>query len=197
MEFYASLEEAIKKRQIPGASTSRVDWHEGGAFSAKREYLRVSRENNSFDICGAPFGTGFFVSWWLSSAPLQLEAWQGFVAVIALLVLYSFFTAAFGTFGGIFFLIIGLAVTYAVFNAIATKGSQESNIKILSTPVIGPIYEAIFRPIAYYRIDTALMYQSAIHTAVMEVVDEITKTRGIRALSELERKPILRELFQR
>ena len=35
--------------------------------SAKREYLRMQRGKYAFDICAAPFGNGFFVSWWFTS----------------------------------------------------------------------------------------------------------------------------------
>jgi hypothetical protein len=37
-----------------------------GLLSAKREYLHVRRGKLAFDICGAPFGTGFFLSCWLA-----------------------------------------------------------------------------------------------------------------------------------
>ena len=42
---------------------------EGGIFSSKRVYLRVTRKNHAFDICGAPFGNGTFFSWWLGELP--------------------------------------------------------------------------------------------------------------------------------
>ena len=67
--FYAAVEEALSRRQIPRARVFRVDWREGAPFSARREYLRVVRNEFVFDICGAPFGTGFFVSWWLGELP--------------------------------------------------------------------------------------------------------------------------------
>ncbi len=135
-DFYASVEHAIVRRQVPDAKSSRVDWREGGLLSAKREYLRVQRREYIFDICGAPFGTGFFVSWWL--------------------------------------------------------GEPQGCFQAL--PIVGPFFA---RRATYYRIDTALMFQSAVHDAVLEVVDELTSAKGLRALSELERKPILREFFQR
>jgi hypothetical protein len=134
-EFYASIEQAIERRNVPDAKRSRVDWREGGLLSAKREYLRVQRREYTFDICGAPFGTGFFVSWWLVEA-------QGCLANI-------------------------------------------------------PGLRAFLRPKTYYRIDTALMFQSSIHGAVLEVVDELMNAKGLRALSELERKPILQEFVRR
>src|SRR4249919_1296994 len=77
MQFYASVEEAIKRRQIPFSSTERVEWHEGGIFSAQREYLRITRNDHIFDICGAPYGTGFFVSWWFG----ERKAINPFMAV--------------------------------------------------------------------------------------------------------------------
>src|SRR5690349_10221063 len=66
LDFYAKLEAALEPRQLPDASRSRIDWKEAGAFSAGREYLRLTRARHVMDICGAPFGSGFFVSWWLA-----------------------------------------------------------------------------------------------------------------------------------
>ena len=39
--------------------------------SANRQYLRMHRGKHAFDICAAPFGNGFFVSWWLTEPPLR------------------------------------------------------------------------------------------------------------------------------
>lgn len=142
MEFYASVEAAIQKRSVPDLRISRVDWREGGVFSAKREYLRVQRYEYVFDVCGAPFANGFFVSWWLG----ELTGCLGFILLI---------------------------------------------------PFFGPVFTRLFRPATYYRIDTALMFQESIHGSVLEVVDSMTSAKGIRALSELERKPILRRVYGR
>src|SRR5262245_48628575 len=67
--FYEGLEKSIKTREIPDSGVSRVEFSEGGMLSAKREYLRVRRREHIFDICAAPFGSGFFVSWWLFTTP--------------------------------------------------------------------------------------------------------------------------------
>ncbi len=66
-KFYEYVEYAVKIRQVPDVTIGRVEYKMGGFFSAKREYLRVKRGEFAFDVCGAPFGTGFFVSWWLSA----------------------------------------------------------------------------------------------------------------------------------
>jgi hypothetical protein len=52
-------------------------------------------------------------------------------------------------------------------------------------------------PTTYYKIDTTLMFQESVHRAVVEVIDQMTQAKGLRALSESERKPILRNIFKR
>ena len=41
------------------------------------------------------------------------------------------------------------------------------------------------------------MYQQAVHAAVMQVIDDISQAKGIRPLSELDRRPVFQELFRR
>lgn len=68
-EFYDSVEENIRQRQMDDVKTSRVLWREGGILSSKRLYLRIHRKEHVYDICGAPFGNAFFVSTWLCRPP--------------------------------------------------------------------------------------------------------------------------------
>ena len=133
--IYTAIEESIKKRQLSDVHLSRVDYREGGVFSAKREYLRVQRKELLFDICAAPFGNGFFVSWWLG------EALSG----------------------------------------------------IWTFPLLGPLLIMLFRPPTYYRIDTTHMFQELIRGAVNEVIEQVAQTKGLRGLTELEKKPTMTE----
>jgi hypothetical protein len=141
LDFYTAVEQAIARRAVPNAKTARVDYKEGGVLSAKREYLRVRRKGLLFDICGAPFGRGFFVSWWLGER--------------------SFLT------------------------------------RLLELPVVGAVLGFLVRPWTYFKIDTALMFQETIREAVNEVIDGLTNAQGLRALTEFERKPILRDFYRR
>ncbi|MCA1622478.1 MAG: hypothetical protein LC768_01935 [Acidobacteria bacterium] len=144
-QFYTAVTQAIEKRQIPNARMDRIQWNESHLLSAKREYLRVHcNKDFYFAVCGAPFGTGFFVSWWLLEPP------DG-----CLVSLFS-----------------GL-------------------------PVLSAIVRWLIKPWTYYRIDTAMMFQTAAHSAVLEVIDSITTSHGIRGLTETERKPVMREFFQK
>jgi hypothetical protein len=138
--FYMAVEQAVERRKIPDIRVSRVDHREGGILSAKREYLRVRRKELIFDICSAPFGTGFFVSWWLGRMPESLWA---------------------------------------------------------QIPVIGWFWRHFLKPMTYYRMDTALMFQESIRLAVLEILDGATEAKGLRCMSELERRPILVGLFAR
>ncbi len=63
--FYDQLTSIIKYHEMPDAKITRVKHKEGGLFSAEREYLRIKYFNLVFDVCAAPFGKDFFISWWL------------------------------------------------------------------------------------------------------------------------------------
>jgi len=64
-EFYETLQKRVEKQKMPDTKTGYITHKEGGVFSASREYFRVQHRNLVFDICAAPFGTNFFISWWL------------------------------------------------------------------------------------------------------------------------------------
>lgn len=142
-DFYKALEDNIKNRKIPEIGDMRiVNLSQGGIFSGKRDYLRVYRGEYTFDVCAAPFGTGFFVSSWLYYQP-------GCLGTLADIPPFSF------------------------------------------------AIQRYIRPMTYYRHDTMLMFQTAVQSAVHEMVDSIATAKGLRALTELERKPMMKEFYKR
>lgn len=143
-QFYSHVTKALEARKMPNIRISRTQFKESHLLSAKREYLTVyCKKDFYFAICGAPFGTAFFVSWWLLQPPDGC-----------------------------------LASLFAPF------------------PVLSAVARAMVKPWTYYRVDTASMFQTATHRAVLEVVDRITSEGNIKALPEAERKPVMREFFQ-
>lgn len=143
-DFYSAVDGVLKAHHLADTKIKRVTIHEGGIFSARREYLEVRRKAHIFHICAAPFGDGFFVSWWLG------EKRSGFWALLTLI------------------------------------------------PVVGRVFAFIadhVSPLTYYRVDTALMFQSVTHSAVLEALDHVTNQSGNRGLSDLERKPVMRDFF--
>ena len=193
--FYASLEQAIKRRELPDVSVSRVGYLEGGILSAKREYLRAQRKEYLFDICAAPFGNGFFVSSWLSEVQSVLGPYIAVAATFFIFFLAGGFMIMFGFFQGIFLACLAVPLLFWALGYLISEGKIADQNLILEVPVLGPIYERLFRPITYYRMDTALMFQESIHAAVLETVDQMTQSKGKRLLSGSERKPILNSLF--
>jgi len=140
-EFYRSVEEAVRKREM-NTMMRRAGYREGGILTPKREYLEIKRRDHVFSICAAPFGTGFFISWWLLEQPSSI--------LLQLLALI---------------------------------------------PFVGRVALWAFQPVTFYRIDTALMFQQSVHLAVLEVLDRLTEAKGLRVLSESERKPVLSGFF--
>ena len=63
--FYVELEKSLGSHNMPHAHIERTIHREGGLLSASREYLRIKHGDIVFDVCAAPFGKDFFISWWL------------------------------------------------------------------------------------------------------------------------------------
>lgn len=63
-EYYRLVQEILVTREVPKLAFGREIFRQGLMFSGEREYLRVTKAQYVFDICAAPYGKGFFVSWW-------------------------------------------------------------------------------------------------------------------------------------
>lgn len=135
-EFYSAVEQALQAKEIPKIQFRRVSFSEGGLLSSKREYLRVTRKEYVFDICAAPFGTDFFVSWWHGKTVGPLIE----------------FTSRIPWLGNIIF--------------------KLSSMK------------------SYYQLDSENMFKGAVRGSVLEAIDKVTTTKGLRSLSDQERMPI-------
>lgn len=70
-------------------------------------------------------------------------------------------------------------------------------IIVSKIPFVGRWIAEKLYPVTYYRIDTASMFMSYAQASVLKVIDDITNDKGVRALSEAERKPILNDIFKR
>ena len=143
VKFYNLLTEELKSQGIDKIKIETVSLSEGGMFSSNRKYLRLSWKEYQYNMCAAPFGKGFFISWWLimRQAPAEMV--------------------------------------------------------IEKIPIIGGWLVRKMYPITYYKIDTASMFMTYAHQAVMNVIDQITKDKGTRPLSEFERKPNMRDLLRK
>lgn len=195
-EFYGSIEQELKARQVPGLEMSRVEFAEGGLLSAKREYLRMCRERLVFDVCAAPFGTAYFFSCRFAEIPPVIKLWELLVAFFGFCVTYYIFYRVFGFFFGSVLLLVALCgLVYLLRNAIA-MGLRDLDATLIKIPVIGPIYEVFFRKETYYRQDTRLMYLETVSTVVRELVEEVAAAKGVRMLQISQYSPVMSELYK-
>jgi hypothetical protein len=71
---------------------------------------------------------------------------------------------------------------------------------LCSIPYLGAIarfFRQFSKPLTYYNIDTAQMFHSVVHASVTAALDSVLQARGMRAMTEAERKPVARDLFDR
>lgn len=62
-------------------------------------------------------------------------------------------------------------------------------------PLIGFFVRNALRRMTYYKLDTALMFQSVTHGAVTTCLDTMLNAKGLRTLSDTERTPVMRDFF--
>ena len=63
--FYELVEKILQEKQVPEFNSRKITLAEGNILSHNRLYLEVTRGDYIFHICAAPWGTGFFFSWWV------------------------------------------------------------------------------------------------------------------------------------
>ena len=193
--FYSEVMSAVQRRRVPNADFKESEWSEHGIGSAKRKYLRVSRGRHMFDICAAPFGEAFFFSWWLSEKRPSAIG-PTLVLGTVMFLLFGVLVGKEGTTGFVMWVVLFSVLFYCA-GLFISQDEGDFHLYLLVIPVLGPLWQRFFRPPTYYEMDTALMFQESVHRAVLEVVDSMTTAKGLRALSELERKPIMRDFFKR
>jgi len=188
VEFYGAVEETLRQKEAPSVTTSRVDWHESGLFSAKREYLRISYGRFSFDLCAAPFGKDFFFSWWLVKRGPDAAILLGCLGVIALPIALLISMQIAGFLGGIILFMIILAACFAALLNSARSGSAVEDI-ILAIPIAGRAYERFLKPVTYYSIDSRTIFEETVHRVVTNHISSLLTINKLPPLTSDELKP--------
>ena len=57
------------------------------------------------------------------------------------------------------------------------------------------LFEKFFKPDTYYKIDTMMMFQSLVHEAMLEIVDQYANDKGLKPIEGDDRKPKMKDLF--
>jgi len=62
-------------------------------------------------------------------------------------------------------------------------------------PIFGVLAERLLAPPTFYRTDVYLAFEESVRECVIEATRILTQ-RGVRALNDAERRPLLREFYQ-
>ena len=196
-EFYAEVEGNLENRQVPDLEQGHMLMNERSFLSRSRLYLQMRRERLVFEICAAPFGNGFFVSSRLFDRRRVATLWDYlfFLGLLFGLMLYIGTQADFI----ISIVVVGFLITtlWSMMRLAATDTAKWLDERLYVMPLIGPIYESWFHPLTYFREDQNNMYREAVHRAVMETIGSISSEKGIKPLTEDEKKPLIWELFRK
>jgi len=196
-EFYAELENAIRAKEWPGVQVVRIVYSEAGLLSHKREYLRVIRQRQLFDICAAVFGKDYFFSVREAEIPAVITPRAVLVLIFATLFLLNTFIQAFGfIFGSFAMLAFIVFAVWFLFN-ILKLGLTKVDSMLLQLPSIGPVYEALFRRDTYFQQDTRLAFLQSVTELAKKHVEEATCEKGLKYLNCFESQPILEGLYKR
>ena len=189
--FYGKIEDEIRARQWPGVELLRILHSEAGLLSHKREYLRVIRQRQVFDVCAASFGEDYFFT--LREAELTAQLTLATI-LIFLVALFMVFTLCFSAFGPIIGSVcFGLLVVLGalLLGNVLRMGLTRLDGLLMRTPVIGPVYETWFRrSTTYFQHDTRVVLLKLMDDLVKASVDEETSAKGITMLSSFEHQPI-------
>jgi hypothetical protein len=196
-QFYKLVEGSLQQREVPSLETYHLVLHQGGVFSPRRLYLQLRRERLVFEICAAPFGTGFFVSSRLFDRRRNINL----LHILLALSFLGFCGFAVWINYGLTWAIIAvsgiMALVWSLMRLAAADLAVSLDRTLPELPVIGPMYDYFFHPDTYYRQDLSSSYRDAVHNAVMEAIDGMTSAQGIKPLSADERRPILRDLHRK
>lgn len=194
--FYDELEKVLAERKIPDLTMARIEFAEGGLLSNQRTYLRMQRERLIFDVCAAPFGTGFFFSCRTVKLPVVIKLWHILVLCFLLNVLWLGFFKLFGLMlGSGLWLLFLVALGITLHNA-ATLSTLTMDAWLTRMPVIGTIYEAWFKRDTYFRADSRLMYLELIPNLVQKLSETTAGANGVRLVRQYQTAPVLGELYK-
>ncbi len=164
-DFYAALQKELQSQQMPKTEISRVTHKEGGVFSSSREYLRIKHNDLVFDVCAAPFGTNFFISWWLYETEYLRIKHNDLV-----------FDVCAAPFGTNFFISWWLYETAGVMRT------------LMKNTTVGNVLAARAAKKTFFEVDAEQMFRTCVHDCMMSAVAAVTESTSVRQLTDAEKQ---------
>jgi hypothetical protein len=196
-EFYAKVEKAIHARQWPGVELLRVLHSEAGLLSHQREYLRVVRQRQVFDICASTFGKDYFFTLREAEIKPPVSVATVLIFLIIFFSLFAWIVVGLGLVVGVFCFFMGTVIGFFLLWNSLRMGLTQLDGLLMRWPVIGPIYETFFRrSTTYFQHDTRMVFLKLMDDLLKEQVDEETSAQGIKLLSCFEHRPIFTDFYK-
>ena len=195
-DFYGKVETAIRAKEWPGVQLLRVQYREAGLLSHSREYLRIIRQRQLFDVCAAGFGKDYFFSLREAEIPAVVDLRAIVAVMLGLFMLSVLCLQTLGLlFGPLTLLFLLILAVWFLFNVLKL-GLTKVDSALITMPVIGPVYEAWFRRDTYFQQDTRLFFLHCVSELVKRHVADTTSANGVKLLNGFEKKLILGGLYQ-
>lgn len=196
-EFYNEVDQNLALRNVPDLERGVVLLREKNALSKSRLYLHFRRERLVFEICAAPFGSGYFVSSRLFDRRRVATWWDYLFFFGSIIAVDQYLTNRTDFYIAIVLIGFLLSSLWSTMILASTNTIKWLDQRLYVMPFVGPIYESWFHPLTYFREDQNNMYREVVHRAVLETIDSVTAEKGLKPLTDDERKPLIWELFSR
>ncbi len=193
-EFYALVTRHLEERAVPDLLTEFVLLHESTVFSRKRLYLELRRERFVFQLCAAPFGTGWFVSSRLFDRRRGARWLDYVVAGLFLACVSVGVWAAYGIFVAVAVGGAVLTFSWSLMRLAAYQSTSRLDELLCRVPCLGRVYETFFHPETYFRQDQRNMYKQAVQHALKAALRELQTQKGLKLPPETASGPELTEL---
>lgn len=191
-EFFAQLETAIRAHQWPGVELLRVAYTEAGLLSAQREYLRVIRQRQVFDVGASPFGQDFFFTLREAELRPQVSPATLIILLMTLGMVLTLLISASGIIAGLIQFVGLLVLGVFVLLNVLRMGLTRLDGILMRIPVIGPVYETWFRSSSsYFQHDTRMAFLKLMDELVKEHVNATASEKGVQWLDCYEHQPLL------
>jgi hypothetical protein len=195
-EFYATIEQELQARKVPGMEISSEQFAEGGLLSDRRIYFKLFRERLAIYTCAAPFGTGYFFSCRTVYVPALVRLWHILAALAFFGLVGDLLVKPLGLwFASVAMVALMFALAGVMRNA-ATSAFADLDALLLKIPAVATIYEDWFRAETYYREDTRLFYLKQIPEVIKAVADEFMAAKGVKLEEQYQYPPIFGELYK-
>lgn len=178
-DFYSTVETEFARRQMPGVVVTRDHWLEAGPLSDQREYLRVERGRFRFELCAAPFGSGFFFSLRHLYLPPTVNWWFVLLAGIALTFGFIEVVAFYGLLMAIAILLGGLLALVLALRTLGSSGLTGVERALVESSWVGGLYEILFRRKTRFSEDSQAAFDSLGEAIIKELTNQATRTKGV------------------